>query len=474
MYRQRHPVICLSLFTCITLLLHMVGPARAAESAGQEVSLAKTGVAESISVSPVNVKNFGAKGDGVSDDFESIQRAINSLKEEGGTVYFPSGKYAFSQTIVLPSHIRILGDNRISTILFYTGTDKAIVSGSREGRYGTGTYYITIENIILRGQDAGTGLYITSRYMTINNAEISHFEVGMDSQYCWTNKFYNVSFFYNRDTAFRGGSLLNANSFVNCIFSTGQRAVTINQCWNVSFVGCQFEGYTDACFAFNEQVKSAVWNLNISGSYFENPGKALYAGPNASFFQLSLNNNIITTHGTGMAIQINNSNNYGKNTGIIENNSFFRENKGSTESFISIDGPAYLLFRSNQSFASPGYLPVALLDEITRANHRSSMETSLSEGNRMNFSGVGVFNKGVVIGNNSPQSGEPGLMTYDNGQLKIYNSSGQAEGVATVKSGPQSARPTNCYVGMMYFDTTLNRPLWWNGQHWVDANGRKR
>ncbi len=473
MNRQLHPVICLSLLTCITLLLHMAGPVRAAESASQGVPLAKPGTEELISVSPVNVKNFGAKGDGVSDDSASIQQAINSLKE-GGTLFFPSGKYAFSQTLVLPSHLRILGDNRISTILLYTGSDKAIVSGSREGRYGAGTYYITIENIILRGQDAGTGLYITSRYLTINNAEISHFEVGMDSQYCWTNKFYNVSFFYNSDTAFRGGALLNANSFVNCIFSTGQRAVTINQCWNVSFVGCQFEGYTDACFAFDEPAKSAVWNLSISGSYFENTGKALYAGPNASFFQLALNNNIITTHGAGLAIQINNRNNYGKNTGIIENNSFFRENKGSAESFVRIDGPAYLLFRSNQSYASPGYLPVALLDEATRTTHDTSVETSLSDGNRLNFSGVGVFDKGMIIGSNAPQTADPGLIVYNNGQLKIFNSNGQAEPVATLKAGPPPERPINCPVGTIYFDTTLDRPLWWNGQNWVDANGHKR
>ena len=473
MHLNRHHVSCLTLLTFIVLLFHTAGQTWAAELTNQDNSLAKVAMEDVANTSPLNVKSFGAKGDGVTDDSISIQRAINSLKE-GGTLFFPSGKYAFGQTITLPSHIRILGDNRISTILLYTGTDKAIVSGSREGRYGTGTYYITIENIILRGRDAGTGLFITSRYMTINNAEISHFAVGMDSQYCWTNKFYNVSFFYNSDTAFRGGALLNANSFVNCIFSTGQRAVTINQCWNVSFVGCQFEGYTDACFAFNDQAKSAIWNLNISGSYFENKGKVLYAGPNASFFQLSLNNNIITTHGSGTTIQINNNNNYGKNTGIIENNSFFRENNGSTESFISIEGPAYLLFRSNQSSASPGYIPVPLLDETTRANHSSSMETSLSDGNRMNFSGVGAFNKGVIIGSTSPQTAEPGLMIYDNGQLKIYGAAGQAETVATVKSGPMSERPTNCYVGMMYFDTTLNRPIWWNGQHWVDVNGRKR
>ena len=26
-------------------------------------------------------------------------------------------------------------------------------------------------------------------------------------------------------------------------------------------------------------------------------------------------------------------------------------------------------------------------------------------------------------------------------------------------------------VGAMYFDTTLNKPIWWNGANWVDSNG---
>jgi hypothetical protein len=38
--------------------------------------------------------------------------------------------------------------------------------------------------------------------------------------------------------------------------------------------------------------------------------------------------------------------------------------------------------------------------------------------------------------------------------------------------GPSLARPTTgLQVGQTYFDTTLNRPIWWNGDYWIDAIG---
>ena len=38
--------------------------------------------------------------------------------------------------------------------------------------------------------------------------------------------------------------------------------------------------------------------------------------------------------------------------------------------------------------------------------------------------------------------------------------------------GPSISRPTgNLLIGETYFDTTLNRPIWWNGDYWIDAIG---
>ncbi len=44
----------------------------------------------------INVRAFGALGDGSTDDTVAIQNAINSLYGTGGVVFFPSGDYVIS------------------------------------------------------------------------------------------------------------------------------------------------------------------------------------------------------------------------------------------------------------------------------------------------------------------------------------------------------------------------------------------
>ena len=53
----------------------------------------------------VNVRDFGAAGDGVTDDTQSIQTAINCLPS-GGRLHFPAGVY-YTAPLTLKSHITI-------------------------------------------------------------------------------------------------------------------------------------------------------------------------------------------------------------------------------------------------------------------------------------------------------------------------------------------------------------------------------
>ncbi|MFI3237425.1 MAG: glycosyl hydrolase family 28-related protein [Lachnospiraceae bacterium] len=55
-----------------------------------------------------NVKSFGAKGNGSTDDTEAILAAIQDAVDETGVVYFPPGKYMI-RPIEVPSHITLMG-----------------------------------------------------------------------------------------------------------------------------------------------------------------------------------------------------------------------------------------------------------------------------------------------------------------------------------------------------------------------------
>ena len=44
--------------------------------------------------------------------------------------------------------------------------------------------------------------------------------------------------------------------------------------------------------------------------------------------------------------------------------------------------------------------------------------------------------------------------------------------VSTPSNGTTANRPTlDLQIGQIYFDTTLGRPIWYDGTNWVDADG---
>jgi len=57
----------------------------------------------------ISVKSFGATGDGVTDDSDSIQQAMNSVTTDQ-ILYFDHGAYVITKTINVPSNIRIVGE----------------------------------------------------------------------------------------------------------------------------------------------------------------------------------------------------------------------------------------------------------------------------------------------------------------------------------------------------------------------------
>src|SRR5438132_902762 len=69
-----------------------------------------------------NVRDFGAVGDGTTDDTTAIinavnrtYSAINGATQVGRTVYFPPGFYKTTSTVEVPPNVHLLGAGRGST-----------------------------------------------------------------------------------------------------------------------------------------------------------------------------------------------------------------------------------------------------------------------------------------------------------------------------------------------------------------------
>lgn len=67
----------------------------------------------------VSVKDFGAVGDGVTDDTAEIQAAINA---GAGRVHFPAGTYIISSAIVIASPVVLWGDGSKASIIRQTNS----------------------------------------------------------------------------------------------------------------------------------------------------------------------------------------------------------------------------------------------------------------------------------------------------------------------------------------------------------------
>lgn len=129
-----------------------------------------TSFAGATSPTEINVKTFGAVGDGVADDTQAIQNVINSAIDYEH-IYIPAGKYKVSQLdINTKSNLSISGE----------GT---LIKDSNSNVYATlyihSSNHIKIEDLNMIGNNAGTadrGVWATDNYdLHVQNVHFSNF-----------------------------------------------------------------------------------------------------------------------------------------------------------------------------------------------------------------------------------------------------------------------------------------------------------
>lgn len=75
----------------------------------------------------ISVKDFGAVGDGVTDDTSAIQNALNAVKNFSATLFIPSGTYLISDTLTVYSETVVVGSGRSSVIKMAPNVNKDIL-----------------------------------------------------------------------------------------------------------------------------------------------------------------------------------------------------------------------------------------------------------------------------------------------------------------------------------------------------------
>lgn len=134
----------------------------------------------------VNVRLFGAVGDGKTDDTAALKRAITFVEaaknddgmarfDHGYTIYFPNGTYLVSDTLkISKSNISIAGESASSTIIYAPNAtfDIVVFDGSAKAVYGAGIRDIKI--YCPGNATAGTALRFVNVINSINgNVEIA-------------------------------------------------------------------------------------------------------------------------------------------------------------------------------------------------------------------------------------------------------------------------------------------------------------
>jgi parallel beta-helix repeat protein len=270
----------------------------------------------------VSVKDFGAVGDGVTDDTVAIQAALNAHKN----VHFPAGTYKISSALVLESNHCLAGDgigvttvNQITIDQYATtATSKTEIlisgitwngtnSGIADGLYFTQCSYCSVElcEVNLFGHN-GINFFRSTHCTALNNKcsgnRISGINVGgttaSASDY---NKVIGNSCVANSSTGTFGGGILffiNANYCVATdnvcndsvdgygILVTDSIGTVVNN--NV----CKGNTYSGLTYHYDNNAHSLAYNI-CDGNLSQGNGEhGIVFQSNSSLFDLQVGNTI--------------------------------------------------------------------------------------------------------------------------------------------------------------------------------------
>lgn len=198
-----------------------------------------------------SVKDFGAKGDGVTDDASAIRSALASLSSTGGVIYFPVGTYLVKSAVLFYSNQILLFEHgatikqgaaidslmrnySTTSIGGYDGTHDSMIIGAT---FDGGTY--TTNNTLLGFCHAKN---ITIRDCKFKNAYGNWHDLEINSsQYVLVE---NCDFDGSRKTGQNGENLQFDGAGSTSYYPWGDIKIDSTVCQYIEIRGCHFHGNT--------------------------------------------------------------------------------------------------------------------------------------------------------------------------------------------------------------------------------------
>lgn len=476
----------------------------------------------------INVKNYGVKGDGITDESNSLQNIFNNNPKK---IYFPEGVYKFNKVSV-NSKCEIFGTK--NTVLM---VDSAELFTS------TNTDNITIRDFIIDGANAKSTNERVLFFNTCNNFTIKDMVIK------------NIQ---KHGLVIIDTSNLNINN-INCKNIVGSPILIVPQtkdCYNITVSNCIMNNVAqnELCYGvyFNSGDSYIVKGGTIDNVYIDttNYGGIFPGGDNIIVSNCNVKNcqgwrgiwihdssNIKVIGGTysycareGIYVQkahnvdiIGVTCEYNRNSGIKIDSDYKAAGRlqgANTNKDVKVIGCTCINNSQNDNKGVYSGINISSIDDNGMQNvqiigckildnqdtktHKRSIESNgkgdghIILGNYCGNSiqeGIIVKDATIIEGNypkayNYPSFGgsawnTPHLKlggyeiwiddTVAKPRIKNGRPTSQTDGtyLSTPPVGSTDNRPTQVTPGTLYFDSTLNKPIWRNSANtnWIDANG---
>ncbi len=208
------------------------------------------------------VKDFGAVGDGITDDTAAINRALYQLfcrevnPQIRRSLFFPAGVYRVTSVIKIPPYATLWGEGNDNSVI--TMDDGVVSYVARTAD--------SLQNIGVNIGDAGA---TPPQSITITNMGFTHLDPEQDVflvQDAVNCVFQNVGF---RGTSTLADLISDANDSVGVSFASTNALV----CEQITFTGCEFSGLVHAVET-NQQIKG----VTITASRFDTLHRGIMLG----------------------------------------------------------------------------------------------------------------------------------------------------------------------------------------------------